>query len=348
MTMVWKARDLTEEAGVPLATLAAATCRFQRSLHVIYQRFTSTEGSDGNIHELYVDPDSDAGTHNDLTSATPATRPAPTGGESRVDLYTHVAPRRNPAESTCRLPQTCRMSGTALRIATAHADPADLRPGGNDWAVVSGVPCRHIALPHAWATTGRLLALPGPPEPGVVAAVSAWLRARSPEWSLLVRAGDEPAFGGFRRLELMPVLALDGQPRSRPGPPVDIGPARNCHEFLVPYGAHLAPSVTAAHLGSPRMHHLVARVDSEPVGCARIQLMADTAYVGAVTVLPAWRGRGLGTALTLAASQLAASLSTLVWLHCTEFSAPLYQRIGYQHVDNHALLVPDQAPWGLS
>jgi hypothetical protein len=33
----------------------------------------------------------------------------------------------------------------------------------------------------------------------------------------------------------------------------------------------------------------------------------------------------------------------LVWLHCADSSASLYQRIGYQHVDDHALLVPDQA-----
>jgi GNAT superfamily N-acetyltransferase len=235
------------------------------------------------------------------------------------------------------------MSDIAFRVAMAHTDTADLQPGGHDWAVVSGVPCQHIALPHAWATTGRFLARPGPPRPGVVAEVSAWLRSRSPDWSLLVRARDELAFDGFRREDLMPVLALHGQPRSLPGPPADIGPARNCQEFLVPYGAHLAPLVTAAHLGAPRMYHLVARMNGEPVGCARVRLMADTAYVGAVAVLPAWQGRGLGTALTLAASQLAANLSTLVWLHCADSSASLYQRIGYQHVDDHALLVPGQA-----
>jgi hypothetical protein len=41
MTMVWKAKDLTDEAGAPLATFAPATYEFQGSRHVIYQGFTS-------------------------------------------------------------------------------------------------------------------------------------------------------------------------------------------------------------------------------------------------------------------------------------------------------------------
>jgi GNAT superfamily N-acetyltransferase len=92
------------------------------------------------------------------------------------------------------------------------------------------------------------------------------------------------------------------------------------------------------------MHHLVARVDGEPVGCARVRLMADTAYVGAVTVLPPWQGKGLGTALTLAAGELGARYSDLVWLHCTPTSRGLYERLGYRHIDDHVLLVPVPEP----
>ncbi len=92
------------------------------------------------------------------------------------------------------------------------------------------------------------------------------------------------------------------------------------------------------------MHHLVARVGGEPVGCARVRLMADTAYLGAVTVLPAWQGKGLGAALTIAAGELAAQYSDLVWLHCTPGSRGLYERLGYRHVDDHALLVPVPRP----
>ncbi|RZU76708.1 acetyltransferase (GNAT) family protein [Micromonospora kangleipakensis] len=232
------------------------------------------------------------------------------------------------------------MGDAAVRISTAHADTADLTPASGDWAVVSGVPCQHIALPYPWATTGRVLALPGPPTADQVTQVAAWLRARSPRWTLMVRAEDEHQVAGFQRWDLIPVLALQGPPRSRPRSVADIGPARDRDEFLVPYGAALAPLVTDAHLASERMHHLVARVGGKPVGCARVRLMADTAYLGAITVLPAWQRKGLGTALTIAAGELAARYSDLVWLHCTPGSRALYERLGYRHVDDHALLVP--------
>jgi GNAT superfamily N-acetyltransferase len=232
------------------------------------------------------------------------------------------------------------MGDAAARISAAHADTADLTPAGDDWAVVSGVPCQHIALPYPWATTGRVLALPGPPTVDQVTQVAAWLRARSPQWTILVRAEDERQIFGFQRWDLMPVLALQGPPPSRPRSAADIGPARDRDEFLVPFGAELAPLVTDAHLASERMHHLVARVGGEPVGCARARLMADTAYLGAITVLPNWQGKGLGTALTIAASELAARYSDLVWLHCSPGSRNLYERLGYRHVDDHALLAP--------
>jgi GNAT superfamily N-acetyltransferase len=230
------------------------------------------------------------------------------------------------------------MNGAAVRIATAHADTADLALFG-DWALVSGVPCLHVELPHAWATTGRVLALSTLPSAETFANVAAWLEARSPQWTLMIRAKDEPKVDGFRRWDVMPVLVLRSQPASHPRPPVEIGPARDCEEFLVPYGAELAPLVTDAHLAAEHMHHLVARVDGEPVGCARVRLMAGTAYVGAITVLPAWRGNGLGAALTIASGELAARYSDLVWLHCTPASRALYERLGYSHVDDHVLLV---------
>jgi GNAT superfamily N-acetyltransferase len=230
------------------------------------------------------------------------------------------------------------MNDAAVRIAAAHADTADLIPFG-DWALVSGVPCQHVALPHPWATTGRVLALPTLPGTDTLARVSTWLQARSPQWTLMVRAEDEPKVDGFRRWDLMPVLVLRSQPSSRPRPLAEIGLTRDREEFLIPYGAELAPVVTDAHLAAKHMHHLVARVDGEPVGCARVRLMADTAYVGAITVLPAWQGKGLGTALTIASTELAARYSDLVWLHCTPASRALYERLGYSRVDDHVLLI---------
>ena len=109
-------------------------------------------------------------------------------------------------------------------------------------------------------------------------------------------------------------------------------------EFLAAYGTELAPLITDAHIRSARMDHLVARMDGGPVGCARVRLMGDTAYVSAIAVRPELRGRGIGTALTVAATRRAAGRAVLVWLHCTPRSRSLYERLGYRHVDDHALL----------
>jgi GNAT superfamily N-acetyltransferase len=231
------------------------------------------------------------------------------------------------------------MNDAAMRISAAYADTADFAVAGDDWAVVSGVPCQHIALPYPWATVGRVLALPDAPPADTVARVTAWLSARSPQWTIMVRAADEHAVAGFEQWDLMPALALRDRP-PHPRSPADIGPARDKEEFLVPYGAELAPLVTDAHLAAPRIHHLVARVDGEPVGCARVRLLADTAYVGAITVLPTWQRKGIGAALTVAAGELAAGYTDLVWLHCTPESRSLYERLGYRHIDDHLLLVP--------
>jgi len=233
----------------------------------------------------------------------------------------------------------------ASRIAVAHADTAELASVGGDWAVVAGVPCLHVDLPYPWATSARALALPGPPPAAVVAEVAGWLAARSPQWTLFVRAAEAPVLEGYSVWDRLPALRLDGAVAPVPVPPeVSIGPAASPGEFLAAYGAELAPTVTEAHLASPSLHHLVARAGGEAVGCVRLRLLGDTAHLSAITVVPQWRGRGVGGALTAAASELGASYSDLVWLHCTDASRPLYERLGYRHVDDHVHVTPTSPP----
>jgi len=43
--------------------------------------------------------------------------------------------------------------------------------------------------------------------------------------------------------------------------------------------------------------HLLARLDGQPVGCARVLVMGDTGKIGRVCVLPDYRGQGIGVAL---------------------------------------------------
>jgi hypothetical protein len=70
MIMSWKLKDLTAASSASLATFGPATYVFQSVPHVIYQGFTSSQGSDGHIHELYWD--SGDWHHHDLTAATGA------------------------------------------------------------------------------------------------------------------------------------------------------------------------------------------------------------------------------------------------------------------------------------
>jgi len=228
----------------------------------------------------------------------------------------------------------------AERIAAAYADTAALDADGGEWAVVAGVPCEHLALPHPWATSARLLVLDGPAPASVVAEVSAWLATRSPQWTLLVRAAQAP-LSGFTTWTDLPALHLAEPVSPAPTPPgVHIGPARDADEFLAAYGRSMAPLVTAAHVASPRLHHLVARLDGEVVGCAKVTQIGDTARVGGVSVLPEYRRRGIGAALSRQASVAGLGLTDLVWLHCTDASRPIYERLGYRHVDDHLLLTP--------
>jgi GNAT superfamily N-acetyltransferase len=231
----------------------------------------------------------------------------------------------------------------AERIAAAHADTADLAAVGGEWGVVAGVPCEHLPLPHPWATSGRVLALGAVPAPAVLAEVTAWLAARSPQWSVMLRARHATGLTGLQRWGELPVLHLVGPaPRPDPPPGVRIETTTDAAAFLAAYGADQAPQLTPAHLASPYRHHLVAQLDDEVVGCARVLVLGDTACVNAVTVPEPYRRRGIGAALTARASQLGRERTDLVWLHCTEASRPLYERLGFRHADDHVQLQQPQ------
>ena len=96
------------------------------------------------------------------------------------------------------------------------------------------------------------------------------------------------------------------------------------------FGQYLASS-----LAEPRsdLAHFVARWRGEP--CAISTLLAAPLATGIyhVTTLPAYRGRGLGKALTLAAMQSArrAGYADAI-LFATPSGYPLYQRLGFETV----------------
>ena len=85
-------------------------------------------------------------------------------------------------------------------------------------------------------------------------------------------------------------------------------------------------------VGNPRCRVFVATTDAgEVVGTGVATINGPVAWIGTVWVAPAWRGQGLGRALTQAPIDAAdaAGCRTLV-LVATEAGRPMYERIGFQ------------------
>lgn len=97
-------------------------------------------------------------------------------------------------------------------------------------------------------------------------------------------------------------------------------------------------SVRAALHGARMPYFVVARAAGVPVGCASI-VASDLPtrpdlgpWLANVYVHPAWRGRGLGTALTKSAMAYGAEVSDVLYLY-TSGSTALYERLGWRPHD---------------
>ena len=76
--------------------------------------------------------------------------------------------------------------------------------------------------------------------------------------------------------------------------------------------------------------HLLATIDGQPAGSARLLLMGQTGKIGRVCVLPAHRGTGLGAALIRAAiTELRARGMTTAKLGSQTHAIPFYERLGF-------------------
>lgn len=78
-------------------------------------------------------------------------------------------------------------------------------------------------------------------------------------------------------------------------------------------------------------HHMLATLDDQPTGTARVLIAGDTGRIGRVCVLANARGQGIGTGLVRAA---VAHLRTLPDLHRAVLGAQthaldFYQRLGF-------------------
>lgn len=107
--------------------------------------------------------------------------------------------------------------------------------------------------------------------------------------------------------ETLAFLAADGAPPERPGE-------------LHPPGSQRLPGLTL----------VVAELDGAGVGTSLSVATPRVNNIGAVTVMPAYRGRGIGAALTLAAMACAPGLPSV--LSATELGRPVYRRLGFEEV----------------
>ena len=76
--------------------------------------------------------------------------------------------------------------------------------------------------------------------------------------------------------------------------------------------------------------HLVALTDGKGVGCLRMLFHDNTAKIGRVAVLPAWRGQGLGLELMRRAMARASERGcTTITLDAQTHAIPFYERLGF-------------------
>jgi predicted GNAT family N-acyltransferase len=78
-------------------------------------------------------------------------------------------------------------------------------------------------------------------------------------------------------------------------------------------------------------HHILAQLDGQPVGCARLLIAGETGKIGRVCVLASHRGRGIGTALVKACLDHLKGLQgvTRAELGAQTHALELYERVGF-------------------
>lgn len=78
---------------------------------------------------------------------------------------------------------------------------------------------------------------------------------------------------------------------------------------------------------------VVARAGQQVVGCAALELYSSAALLRSVAVAPAYRGRGLGQQLTLAALNLARTSGVTHVYLLTETASQFYPKFGFRAVE---------------
>lgn len=86
-----------------------------------------------------------------------------------------------------------------------------------------------------------------------------------------------------------------------------------------------------AELATSTLSHIAIRVGGDFAACACIYLTGEVAGIYAVVVLKEMRGKGLGSAITLAAINHARELGArFATLQCLRRTSPFYERLGFE------------------
>ncbi|HWI64771.1 MAG TPA: GNAT family N-acetyltransferase [Symbiobacteriaceae bacterium] len=90
-------------------------------------------------------------------------------------------------------------------------------------------------------------------------------------------------------------------------------------------------SLFAFQLAHDRCHMFVGEVDGEVIATGTGTHRGDVGWVGQISVLPGYRGRGYGTAMTRHVMDVMAGLGCRsLLLFATEMGRPIYERLGFE------------------
>jgi GNAT superfamily N-acetyltransferase len=234
---------------------------------------------------------------------------------------------------------------TERRIAVAgplrHRRPVGPLFPGSAYAVVAGVPCAALPLPWDWAAQACLTAVPDGDLVTTAREVVSWLaRYGHAGWQLEIGSERAPVLTEELGLTLVrehEVWVSTEEPRAVVDGDV-VAPVDD-DDFLAVFGPDLAPMIRG-QLGRPDWEVAVLREAGETVGCFRLMDLADTTYLGGVTVVAQRRGQGLGRGLSAEATRRARRRSDVAWLQCEPALGPFYSALGYTPYGRSAFLGP--------